>query len=490
MHSTRLMPLLAMLSLAVAACSAGPEGPEPFGSGGGNGRGGGVGIDAIPTDLTSADTTPPEVDEDPWLVPGELVLCPAGAAFDGASNLCVAQGQALGPFPAAMIAECKKLGGTSCEADRMPIDLARRARGGGECSVGADVDAATGLCADASHVYGPFDLTLTKQCRLAGGGAQCDTLRWEKRFAPLLVSDEEGGGITLQAVPRSLSSACGSNGSLFNYYKDQQGFMNVRRSSRAKLRQIGASSASRPDRNGCATYLSYALRQSGAIPNMPIHPGTEEFRDELLRRGWKVIRNPADFRPGDVIISRDRAGVPGHPDHVYMYAGSVDGQPGMGHVIDNQGAPLHTRNVSVSGRKTRAAYALRAPDAKGECAASDEDAPSPDSCSGKSDGWYCSDLRAFSAYKCQNAQILTGFQCASNQVCSRGGDNGRAVMAGQNPACQGGNGDSTKRCASDGQCNPGSQGSGHVCTAGTCVPGCRRDYHCPGVQRCSAGACR
>jgi hypothetical protein len=49
-----------------------------------------------------------------------------------------------------------------------------------------------------------------------------------------------------------------------------------------------------------------------------------------------------------------------------MYAGST--KPGYGEVIDNQGTLLHERNISVAGSHTRAAYALRAPDAKsGAC---------------------------------------------------------------------------------------------------------------------------
>lgn len=45
-------------------------------------------------------------------------------------------------------------------------------------------------------------------------------------------------------------------------------------------------------------------------------------------------------------------------------------------------------------------------------------------------------------------------------------------------------------CASDGQCNPGNDGSGLICTAGRCVSGCRKDYHCPGSTTCVSGQCR
>jgi hypothetical protein len=45
-------------------------------------------------------------------------------------------------------------------------------------------------------------------------------------------------------------------------------------------------------------------------------------------------------------------------------------------------------------------------------------------------------------------------------------------------------------CANDGACNPGSDGSGLICTGGRCVPGCRTNAQCPGVTRCLSGQCR
>jgi hypothetical protein len=44
-------------------------------------------------------------------------------------------------------------------------------------------------------------------------------------------------------------------------------------------------------------------------------------------------------------------------------------------------------------------------------------------------------------------------------------------------------------CTSDGQCNPGNNGSGMICTNKVCVPGCRADYHCPGNLICVGGQC-
>ncbi|MBX3191565.1 MAG: hypothetical protein KF819_31515 [Labilithrix sp.] len=47
-----------------------------------------------------------------------------------------------------------------------------------------------------------------------------------------------------------------------------------------------------------------------------------------------------------------------------------------------------------------------------------------------------------------------------------------------------------KACGSDGMCNPGNDGSGLICQAGRCVPGCRSNAHCPGITKCVAGQCR
>lgn len=499
---SRLLVAAAFSFVAVnglAGCSSGVDDPGPLG-GSGVGPNGETILDLDPS-LLANEGTEPEVGEYMHLVTPDLAVCPLGSAFDEVGGFCVAGGQALGPFAPGLVAECEKLGGgAQCATAKWDLALAQRARGDGLCPAGTNVDLETGLCTDDRYAYGPFDLTIIKECRLNGGGAQCDELRFDKWFAPLLTFEDVSsttGGATFLAVPSKLNEACGSNAKLFNFYKSQDGFMRVRRAARAKLSDIGASSSKHPDRNGCATYLSYALKQSGAVGDMPIQPGTEEFRDTLLKRGWKVIKDPNQFQPGDVIISRDRKGVPGHPDHVYMYAGSKDGSPGNGYVIDNQGTMIHERNVSASGSKTRAAYALRAPNAKtgsdcGEKVTNDSAFESEDSCGVKADGWYCSDLREYSAYKCVDKQIQIGFQCAQNQTCTRvsAQPEDKAQMSGEHPACGStASAPSGQTCKSDGQCNPGSNGAGKLCTGGQCVPGCRADYQCPGSSTCQAGQC-
>jgi 3D (Asp-Asp-Asp) domain-containing protein len=54
----------------------------------------------------------------------------------------------------------------------------------------------------------------------------------------------------------------------------------------------------------------------------------------------------------------------------------------------------------------------------------------------------------------------------------------------------GGGGGGGQACSNDGACNPGNDGAGLICEAGQCVPGCRRDYHCPGSKVCRQGTCQ
>jgi hypothetical protein len=45
-------------------------------------------------------------------------------------------------------------------------------------------------------------------------------------------------------------------------------------------------------------------------------------------------------------------------------------------------------------------------------------------------------------------------------------------------------------CATDGDCNPGSDGSGKICVNRQCVGGCNANWECPGSTRCVSGQCR
>ncbi len=46
------------------------------------------------------------------------------------------------------------------------------------------------------------------------------------------------------------------------------------------------------------------------------------------------------------------------------------------------------------------------------------------------------------------------------------------------------------KCATDGDCNPGSDGAGLICVQSACVPGCHHDAQCPGNTSCVSGNCK
>jgi hypothetical protein len=45
-------------------------------------------------------------------------------------------------------------------------------------------------------------------------------------------------------------------------------------------------------------------------------------------------------------------------------------------------------------------------------------------------------------------------------------------------------------CSHDGDCNPGNDGSGLICSGGQCIPGCHSDAQCPGNTTCQSGQCQ
>jgi hypothetical protein len=45
-------------------------------------------------------------------------------------------------------------------------------------------------------------------------------------------------------------------------------------------------------------------------------------------------------------------------------------------------------------------------------------------------------------------------------------------------------------CTTDGDCNPGTDGSGQICVNDTCVAGCNADWECPGSTTCVNGQCQ
>jgi hypothetical protein len=67
-----------------------------------------------------------------------------------------------------------------------------------------------------------------------------------------------------------------------------------------------------------------------------------------------------------------------------------------------------------------------------------------------------------------------------------GGSSGNGGSGGDTTSASTGGG---TPCTSDGDCNPGDDGSGMICTNRVCVPGCHHSYQCPGITTCQNGFC-
>jgi len=408
-----LLAVPVLVGISLAGCAEDPTGPDPFLSG---------------DDIQSGpevDETGDELAQPFWFATEDTAVCPDGATFDDEIGLCVQGGRALGPFTRAMILACSEAGEQDCDAATWPLDRAKRLRGDETCPAGASIDAALGVCAEGDSVFGPFDAPMIEDCLERGGGSACGSLRWDRALvAPLPAEGADTGGGDLAPQSRTCG---GLNERLFAYYASRSGYSKV---SRAGMRTLGTR------RNGCAAWLSHAIRQAGGTMNVQVN--TERFRDELKSRGWTVIRNKADLRPGDVIITKDRKGWRGHPDHVYMFAGWSDRAETVPLAVDNQGF-THARGRG----KSPIAFGLRAPDARDgegctvETESNDAGAAQKDSCVGKADGWYCSELRTFSAYLCEDATIAGGWQCSEDTVCRPQETSGRATLSGGKPGCFG-----------------------------------------------------
>ena len=69
-------------------------------------------------------------------------------------------------------------------------------------------------------------------------------------------------------------------------------------------------------------------------------------------------------------------------------------------------------------------------------------------------------------------------------------DAGTSSTGSGDDAPSGNDASSGVSCSTDGDCNPGSDGSGQICVSGTCVDGCNADWECPGSTTCASGQCQ
>lgn len=83
-----------------------------------------------------------------------------------------------------------------------------------------------------------------------------------------------------------------------------------------------------------------------------------------------------------------------------------------------------------------------------------------------------------------------GGPCSAGGPGSSSGDPGSSSGGTSSGGSSSGGPAGGQSCNNDGDCNPGSDGAGMICTANKCVPGCRSNAQCPGVKTCQAGQCR
>lgn len=76
---------------------------------------------------------------------------------------------------------------------------------------------------------------------------------------------------------------------------------------------------------------------------------------------------------------------------------------------------------------------------------------------------------------------------SSGGASSGGGSSSGGASSGG--ASSGGSSSGGAACVNDGMCNPGNDGSGLICVAGQCTPGCHTDAQCPGSTTCNDGQC-
>jgi len=94
----------------------------------------------------------------------------------------------------------------------------------------------------------------------------------------------------------------------------------------------------------CATYVSWVLQECGYLTDEEHLDGANNLTNLLISKGWKVITNPSEFLPGDVLT---------YNSHVEIYAG--DGK------IYNAGSGNSIRGVSPGKMYRSCTKALRAP---------------------------------------------------------------------------------------------------------------------------------
>jgi hypothetical protein len=116
------------------------------------------------------------------------------------------------------------------------------------------------------------------------------------------------------------------------------------------------------------------------------------------------------------------------------------------------------------------------------------DCPTNQTCTAGQCDFAQADVECYDDIDCDYGSICTDSACVPGCHGSYDCPTGQTCSVGQCQVASGGG--PTPECTSDGQCNPGTNGAGKICSAqGMCVPGCHRDNQCPGAKICTSGMC-
>lgn len=200
-------------------------------------------------------------------------------------------------------------------------------------------------------------------------------------------------------------------------------------------RHLAAAGRSIPEQLYSTTYGASAYQFANWARNNP---------NDLARLGFKEVKLGSDERPpkGSVIVwARGQCGFSARHGHIEVvvddggracsdFCGTIRsgcGTPSVFIPIGPGSAPSNTDCASASNGVAPPSPPIPTPRPT-------DAGPQQDSCVGKADGWYCSELAAYSGYQCEGQQIAIGYQCPSG-ACAYSGPNRAAIVQDGVPAC-------------------------------------------------------
>ena len=163
--------------------------------------------------------------------------------------------------------------------------------------------------------------------------------------------------VTYGPAPQAEAPHAGNvNKNIYEFYCSQAGYAKVSQEVLNWFAPINDGSATH---NGCAAFLSTALRMSGykAVENTTL---AQALAERLIALGWSRV-TMKNLQMGDIIVTEDAPEWPGYAAHIFMFAGWENQAQAICTAVDNQSVEPYPRNLGL-GPKTPMNYALRCPD--------------------------------------------------------------------------------------------------------------------------------